>query len=95
MTDAAIQSIRYKPIPARRQPQGVATAVSYCWSPPSVINGSTQVSDLTIDGYTVAVWCSTIEELSSSDTRDVLLYACRDEHRTDWRELLGQPVLNG
>lgn len=93
-TDAAIQSIRYNPIPSTTPTQGVPTTVSYCWSPPSVINGSTQVSDLTIDGYTVGVWCSTIEELSSSDTRDVLLYACQTKTQPTGASCSADPLLS-
>ena len=76
-TDAAIQSIRDVPIPSTTPTQGVATPVSYCWSPYTVINGSTDVSELSVDGYTIGVWCSTTEYLASSDTRDVMLYACQ------------------
>src|ERR1700677_4975305 len=76
-TDAAIQSIRYSPIPSTTPTQGVATPVSYCWTPFTVVNGSTDVSELTIDGYTIGVWCSTSEYLASSDTRDVMIYACQ------------------
>ena len=76
-TDAAIQSIRYNPIPTSSPTQGVATPASYCWTPYTVINGSTDVSELSIDGYTIGVWCSTTEYLASSDTRDVMIYACQ------------------
>ncbi len=92
-TDAAIQSIRYDPIPATTPTQGVATTVSYCWSPPSIINGSTSVSDLTIDGYTIGVWCSTIEELSSSDTRDVELFACQTSAEPTGSSCSASPLL--
>ena len=69
--DVGISSIRYTPLLADSQAQGVATAPGYCWTP-----ASGYVSEESLDGVTVAVWCSTVENLSSSNTRVVTLYAC-------------------
>ena len=92
--DAAIQSIRYNPIPSTTPTQGVATPVSYCWSPYTVINGSTDVSELSVDGYTIGVWCSTTEYLASSDTRDVMLYACQVGLETTGAACKSEPYLS-
>lgn len=92
-TDAAIQSIRYDPIPSTTPTQGVATPVSYCWSPYTVVNGSTDISELTVDGYTIGVWCSTTEYLSSSDTRDVMLYACQESQESTGAACEANPFL--
>jgi hypothetical protein len=92
-TDAAIQSMRYSPIPTTSPTQGVATPVSYCWTPYTVINGSTDISELTIDGYTVGVWCSTTEYLASSDTRDVMIYACQVSAESTGAACVNNPLL--
>ncbi len=92
-TDAAIQSIRYVPIPSTTPTQGVATPVSYCWSPYTVINGSTDASELSVDGYTIGVWCSTTEYLASSDTRDVMLYACQVDQEATGAACENDPYL--
>jgi hypothetical protein len=91
-TDAAIQSIRYDPIPTTTPTQGTATPVSYCWSPFTVVNGS-DVSELSLDGYTVGVWCSTTEYLASSDTRDVMLYACQVDQESTGAACKSDPFL--
>jgi hypothetical protein len=71
VTNLAIESIRTTPIPSNTPTQGVATPLSYCWTPTS---GS--ISDQTIDGNLVASWCSTVEYLSQANTRVVTVYTC-------------------
>jgi hypothetical protein len=74
--NVGIESIRYTPNPSTTPAQGVATAPLTCWAPTS----PSTLSDLTVNGYDVAVWCSTVEELSESTapgaTRMVTVYAC-------------------
>jgi hypothetical protein len=66
--DVAIQSIRYTPlISETEQPN-----LGYCWTP-----ASGYVSELALNGYTVAVWCQTVETLASAETRVVTFYACQ------------------
>jgi hypothetical protein len=69
--DVAIASIRTTPLLPDSQAQSVASPLSYCWTP-----SSGTVSQETINNVTVAVWCSTVENFASSDTRVVSLYAC-------------------
>jgi hypothetical protein len=71
--NSAIQAIRYTPDPSATPTANTATPnpPGTCWVPSS---GS--VSQLTIDGYTVDLYCSTVENLPLSDTRTVSLYAC-------------------
>jgi hypothetical protein len=64
----AIQSIRYSPL----MPQTQSPALNYCWTPQS--GYVSQLSNF--DGFTVAVWCSTVQTLSSARTRVVTLIAC-------------------
>jgi hypothetical protein len=71
VTDLAIQSIRTTPIPSSTPTQGVATPLSYCWTPTSG-----NISDQTISGYLVASWCSTVEFNSQGATRVVTVYTC-------------------
>src|ERR1700722_8399896 len=60
-TEIAIQSIRYYPqYPATQSP-----TVANCWTPPT----GTYASDTTINTYLVAVWCTTVENLKSPNTR--------------------------
>jgi hypothetical protein len=77
-TEVAIQSIRYTPIvPQTAFPwtgTGTPPDVGYCWQPASP--GNAYVSQVTIDSDQVAVWCSTVQNLASSSTRVVTLYAC-------------------
>ena len=70
----AIQSIRYTPGIAANPTQGVPTPATptACWTP-----SSGTVSYLTINGYTVGVWCQTKEQLASNQTRVVTFYACQ------------------
>jgi hypothetical protein len=74
--NVAVQSIRYHPCDgvvcsANTSP---ATTLGECWVPAS--GGPSGVSQLTTDAITVAIWCSTAENLKSSSTRVVDLYAC-------------------
>jgi hypothetical protein len=69
-TEAAIQAIRYNPIPYATPPKGVASTIGGCWPP----SGSTSV--LTIDQVTVTVWCISREDLNSPNTRVVDFYTC-------------------
>jgi hypothetical protein len=76
VANVAVQSIRYHPCDgvvcgANTPP---ATALGECWVPAS--GGPTGVSQLETDGVTVAIWCSTAENLKSASTRVVDLYAC-------------------
>jgi hypothetical protein len=78
VTQTAIQSMRYSPVPtttpANNTPTPVATAPGYCWTPASgfTYDGLTPV----VDGENVAVWCSTVENLSEGTTRVVTFSAC-------------------
>jgi hypothetical protein len=67
-TEIAIQSMRYYPqIATTLSPQ-----VSNCWTPPA----NTYASQTTINNDLVAVWCTTVENLKSPNTRIVTLYGC-------------------
>jgi hypothetical protein len=78
VTETAIQSMRYDPLPATTPPANTATPVAtspgYCWTPASgyTYDGLTPV----IDGENVAVWCSTVENLAQGTTRVVTFSAC-------------------
>jgi hypothetical protein len=71
-TEVAIQSIRYKPI--YTETASTNAEPGYCWTPG---NGAT-VSGLTLNGYSVDVWCSTLQQLTASTTgtRIVTFYTC-------------------
>jgi hypothetical protein len=72
-TNTAIQSIRYSPQPSSFTPtQKQATPLGNCWPP------TTSNSTLTINTYSVTVWCSTFEDNSNGNgnTRTVTFYAC-------------------
>jgi hypothetical protein len=69
--NVAVAAIRNAPLLSNSQAQGVASALSYCWTPASGL-----VSEEFLDNTTVAVWCSTVENLDQSNTRVVSLYAC-------------------
>lgn len=84
VTNTAIQSMRYNPLPttlAQAQAQ-VATSPGFCWTPAgsSTYDGVTQVvggvTVPNIDGESVAVWCSTVENLAQGTTRVVTFSAC-------------------
>src|SRR5580692_1158272 len=66
-TEIAIQSMRY-------YPQYPATATNYanCWAPPT----GSYASDTTINSDLVGVWCTTVENLKSPNTRVVTFIAC-------------------
>jgi hypothetical protein len=67
-TEIAIQSMRYYPqYPATQSP-----TVANCWTPPS----GSYASDTTINTDLVAVWCTTVENLKSPNTRIVTFIAC-------------------
>jgi hypothetical protein len=73
-TEIAIQSMRYYPqYPATQSP-----TVANCWTPPTL----TYASDVTINTDLVAVWCSTVENLKSPNTRVVTFYACTETAAT-------------
>jgi hypothetical protein len=63
----AIQSIRYTPLMS----QTSSPQLGECWVP-----ASGYVSQLTVNGDTVAVWCTTVQNLASAATRVVTFYAC-------------------
>jgi hypothetical protein len=65
VTEFAIQNIRYNPLLST-----TTVAPSACW-------GSGTTSGLTIDGYTIDVYCSTHWNPTSVSSRVVTFYACR------------------
>jgi hypothetical protein len=71
--NSAIQAIRYTPDPSTTPPNDTPTPSTpgTCWVPTS---GS--YSQITLDGYTVNVYCQTTEQLPLQNTRVVTLYAC-------------------
>ncbi|MHB8379051.1 MAG: hypothetical protein ACYDB2_03905 [Acidimicrobiales bacterium] len=74
VTNTAIASIRYSPLPSsptNAEYSGQATPIADCWTPST---GST--SSLTIDTYSVTVWCTTTINLAQKTTRVVTLYTC-------------------
>lgn len=71
--EVAVQSIRYAPLLGPNDTQyPTSGTVSYCWSPP---DGSS-TSNLPTNGYDITVWCSETQNLASSATRVVTIYAC-------------------
>jgi len=72
ITDLAIQNIRYTPDPTNPPTTPNPTGLGTCWVPGS----APAVSQWPIDGYTVAVWCSTKMAFASDQTRKVTFYAC-------------------
>jgi hypothetical protein len=74
VTNLAIESIRYTPLPSSTPPQAPAsTGWEPCWTPAT----GPQVSQMLIDGYTIAVWCNVVEQNTSANTRTVTFIACR------------------
>lgn len=71
----AENSIRYATLLSPTQAQNVATPLGYCWQPANNSN----ISQLTTDNVTIAVWCTTTENLASSSTRVVDFYACESD----------------
>lgn len=78
VTETAIQSIRYIPMPSTTPATGVATppasSPGYCWTPATGFTDD-ELNPV-IDGENVAVWCSTVENLPQAATRVVTFYAC-------------------
>ena len=72
ITDLAIQNIRYTPDPSNPNPSPNPTSLGTCWVPDS----APAVSQWPIDGYNVAVFCSTQMAFASDQTRTVTFYAC-------------------
>ena len=83
-SQVAIQNIRYTPLLG-----GVdggdggatlnASPPSYCWGPTPFTappTGDSYVSELTVQNYQVAVWCSTVWDPTSTSTRVVTVSAC-------------------
>ena len=66
-TEVAIQSMRYYP----QYPATLTT--NNCWTPPG---GTNNASDVPINGQLVGVWCSTVLNLQSPNTRIVTFTAC-------------------
>jgi hypothetical protein len=78
--DTAIETERYAPDPVgssvtAAELGGAATPLGECWQP---ANGAAYQVPLSgnIDGYVVAVWCTTQINLASSTTRSMTAYAC-------------------
>jgi hypothetical protein len=71
-TEVAIQSVRYQPYLFSSGPNAnMSPNYGNCWNPTS-----TAASDVTINNSLVAVWCSTLENLKSPNTRIVTFAAC-------------------
>jgi hypothetical protein len=64
-TEVAIQSVRYYP--------QAGSGTGNCWTPSG---GTNNASDVPINGDLVAVWCSTVLNLQSPNTRIVTFTAC-------------------
>jgi hypothetical protein len=69
VTEVAIQSIRYTPLISQTN----SPNLGYCWTPQS--GYVSQLSNM--NGFTVAVWCSTVQSLASAQTRVVTFYTCQ------------------
>jgi hypothetical protein len=76
MTDLAIQYVRYTPLITNNQltgslnPTENASPLVACW-------GGTSITAIpAIDGFQVAVWCSTVWQPLVAQTRTVTFYAC-------------------
>jgi hypothetical protein len=68
-TEFAMQQIRYTPLLSSSQTLNA--------SPPRACWGNSSVSGLgSIDGYSINVWCSTVWNPTSGDTRVVTFFAC-------------------
>src|ERR1039458_7565614 len=81
VTDTAIQSIRYTPWPSTSPPANTATpnvinpGPGNCWTPATGSIDTLPPADFA--GESVAVWCSTVENLlQGTTTRVVTFYAC-------------------
>jgi hypothetical protein len=73
----AIQNIRYTPLLGSNQTLN-ASPPSYCWgaAQPTGTPQLGTVSELTVQGYQVALWCSTVWTPTSASTRVVTVSAC-------------------
>ncbi|MEO9180903.1 MAG: hypothetical protein ABI298_04545 [Acidimicrobiales bacterium] len=72
-TEVAIQSIRAYPQIAQTVP-GIAWT-GECWN----VQGGGP-STLSVDGYSMTVWCSTLEKLTSAATRTVTFQTCQSTY---------------
>lgn len=63
--DVAIQSVRTSPLSATQTPEP-------CWT------SSSTLSELNLNNATVAVWCTTVSNPGSSQSRIVTMYACEE-----------------
>lgn len=70
MMKMSVQYVRYNPIISSSQASGVASPVVACWG------GSDPTKVPVIDNLQVAVWCSTVWNPGSANTRTVTFYAC-------------------
>jgi hypothetical protein len=70
MMKLSVGYVRYNPIIQGNQATNVASPVTACWG------GTDPTKVPSIDGYQVAVWCSTVWNPSSANTRVVTFYAC-------------------
>jgi hypothetical protein len=73
-SQVAIQNIRYTPLLAPNQTLN-ASPPSYCWGQAQPTQTAGTVSELTVLGNQVALWCSTVWN-SSAATRVVTVSAC-------------------
>lgn len=71
-TNVAIQAIRTSPMPSATPIQKTPTPLGNCWTPAT----GSPVSQLLIDNYTIAVFCTTVEDLTQGTTRTVTFYSC-------------------
>ena len=72
VTNSAIHDVRYNPIPkypTSTDYSGVPTTLSPCW-------GSGPISQLALNNISVAVWCTTVINLTQPNTRTVTFYSC-------------------
>jgi len=97
VTELAIQSIRSTPLGLETENFNSGTPVpGYCWAPAAGL----YVSGLSgIDGYNVAVWCSTVEVDRSPSTRTVTFWACKESslsaiNSTTAAQSAGQTCMN-
>lgn len=84
--NSAIQAIRYTPDPSTTPTTNVPTPATpaACW-------GSGAYSQITLDGYTVNVYCQTTENLPLQNTRAVSLWACASTFT--WAQCSANPEL--
>jgi len=77
VTNVAIQSIRSNPLLTGTVPQGVALPLSNCWVPDPASSNGVVVSQLNVNQFWMATWCTTTENLASPATRVVTFYTCQ------------------